>query len=67
MLAKYQIMRMGEGSLSPVREYEDQGVATRCLDRFNRALLWREVPLCEVLVLMRNGELIRGASAVMST
>lgn len=65
MSVKYQIMKMGEGSLSPVREYEDRGVATRCLDRFNRFLLRHEVPLCEVLVLMCNGELIRGPSAVM--
>lgn len=65
MSAKFQIMKMGEGSLSPVREYEDRGVAIRYLDRFNRVLLRREVPLCDVLLLMYNGELIRGPSAVM--
>lgn len=65
MSDKYQIMRMGEGSLSPVREYEDRRAAESYLDQLNRRFLEREAPLCRMFVLIRGGELVRGPSAVM--
>lgn len=65
MSEKFQVMKMREGMLFPVGEYEYPRAAIRYLDRLNRRFLKRGAPLCRMFVLMRDGELIRGPSAVM--
>lgn len=67
MSVKYQIMKMREGMLFPVGEYEYRRAAERYLDRLNRCFLGRGAPLSRMFVLIRGGELVRGPSAVMST
>lgn len=62
----YQVVKLRRGVPHSVREYDKLGKAKKYVDRLNRALLMdRGAPLCRAFLLMQDGKLLRGPSAVL--
>lgn len=60
MPVKYQVVKFRNGVLYPIREYDEKSRACGFADRFNRFLLGNDGPLCRALLVMFQGELVRG-------